>query len=45
MPPFLGTLEVLEANFDYWTKRNLEGILPFYEKNFWLKNCKLILRI
>jgi predicted transcriptional regulator len=44
MPPFLGTLEVLEANFDYWTKRNLEGIPPFLRKRFFeLKNCKLIL--
>jgi predicted transcriptional regulator len=44
MPPFLGTLEVLEQNFDYWTKRNLEGIPPFLRKRmFELKNCKLIL--
>lgn len=44
MPPFLGTLEVLEENFDYWTKRNLEGIPPFLRKRiFELKNCKLIL--
>ncbi|WP_440947637.1 helix-turn-helix transcriptional regulator [Methanosarcina sp. T3] len=44
MPHFLGTLEVLEENFDYWTKRNLEGIPPFLRKRlFELKNCKLIL--
>src|SRR5512133_3047559 len=44
MPPFLSTLEVLESNFDYWTKRNLEGIPPFLRKRFFeLKNCKLIL--
>ncbi|AKB19617.1 MULTISPECIES: winged helix-turn-helix domain-containing protein [unclassified Methanosarcina] len=44
MPPFLDTLEVLEENFDYWTKRNLEGIPPFLRKRlFELKNCKLIL--
>ena len=43
MPPFLGTLEVLEENFDYWTKRNLEGIPHFLRKRlFELKNCKLI---
>ena len=43
MPPFLGTLEVLEKNFDYWTKRNLEGIPPFLRKRiFELKNCRLI---
>ncbi|WP_269849313.1 helix-turn-helix transcriptional regulator [Methanosarcina horonobensis] len=44
MPPFLGTLEVLEENFDYWTKRNLEGIPPFLRKRiFELRNCKLVL--
>lgn len=44
MPAFLSTLEVLEENFDYWTKRNLEGIPPFLRKRiFELKNCKLIL--
>lgn len=44
MLPFLDTLEVLEENFDYWTKRNLEGIPPFLRKRlFELKNCKLIL--
>jgi predicted transcriptional regulator len=44
MPPFLGTLEVLQDNFDYWTKRNLEGIPPFLRKRmFELKNCKLTL--
>lgn len=44
MPPFLGTLEVFEENFDYWTKRNLEGIPPFLRKRiFELKNCRLIL--
>lgn len=43
MTPFLGTLEVLEENFDYWTKRNLEGVPPFLRKRiFELKNCKLI---
>jgi len=43
MLPFLDTLEVLEENFDYWTKRNLEGIPPFLRKRlFELKNCKLI---
>lgn len=44
IPPFLDTLEVLEENFDYWTKRNLEGIPPFLRKRFFeLKNFKLIL--
>lgn len=44
MPTFLDTLEVLEENFNYWTKRNLEGIPPFLRKRlFELKNCKLIL--
>lgn len=44
MPPFLETLEVLEENFDYWTKRNLEGIPLFLRKRvFELKNCRLIL--
>jgi predicted transcriptional regulator len=44
MTPFLGTLGVLEENFDYWTKRNLEGVPPFLRKRlFELKNCKLIL--
>ena len=44
MSPFLETLEVLEENFDYWTKRNLEGIPPFLLKRLLeLKNCKLIL--
>jgi predicted transcriptional regulator len=43
MPPFLGTLEVLEENFDYWTRRNLEGIPLFLRKRiFELRNCKLI---
>jgi predicted transcriptional regulator len=44
MPPFLDTLETIEENFDYWAKRNLEGIPPFLRKRiFELKNCKLIL--
>ncbi|HII80176.1 MAG TPA: winged helix-turn-helix domain-containing protein [Methanosarcina sp.] len=44
MPPFLGTLEVLEENFDYWTRRNIEGIPPFLRKRiFELKDCRLIL--
>lgn len=44
MPQFLGTLDVLEENFDYWTKRNLEGIPPFLRKRlFELKNSRLIL--
>ena len=44
MSPFFGTLEVLEENFEYWTKRNLEGIPSFLRKRiFELKNCKLIL--
>lgn len=44
MQPLLGTLEVLEENFDYWTKRNLEGVPPFLRKRiFELNNCRLIL--
>ena len=44
MQPFLDTLDVLEENLDYWTKRNLTGIPPFLRKRlFELKNCKLIL--
>jgi predicted transcriptional regulator len=44
MPPFLDTLEVLEENYEYWKKRNLEGIPPFLRRRiFELKNCKLIL--
>jgi len=43
MPPFLDTLDVLEQNFDYWAKRDLEGIPPFLRKRiFELKGCKLI---
>lgn len=33
MSPFLGTFEVLEENFEYWTKRNLEGIPFFTQKD------------
>ena len=44
MPSFLDTLEVLNENYEYWTKRNLEGIPPFLRKRiFELKNSKLIL--
>jgi predicted transcriptional regulator len=43
MPPLLDTLEVLEDNFDYWSRRNFEGI-PHTLRNriLELKNCKLI---
>ena len=35
MPTFLDTLDVLEQNFDYWAKRDLEGIyLLFKQKEF-----------
>ena len=44
MQLFLDTLDVLEENLDYWTKRNLTGIPPFLRNRlFELKNCKLIL--
>ena len=43
MSPLLDTLEVLEGNFDYWSRRNLEGIPPFLRSRIGeLKNCKLI---
>jgi predicted transcriptional regulator len=43
MPPLLDTLEVLENNFDYWSRRNFEGIPPVFRSRIWeLKNCKLI---
>ena len=32
MPPLLDTLEVLEDNFDYWSRRNLEGIPTGFTK-------------
>lgn len=41
--PLMSTLEVLEDNFDYWSKRKLEGIPPFLRARIGeLKNCKLI---
>ncbi|AKB74600.1 Transcriptional regulator, ArsR family [Methanosarcina lacustris Z-7289] len=44
MQLFLDTLDVLEDNLDYWTKRNLTGIPAFLRNRlFELKNCKLIL--
>jgi predicted transcriptional regulator len=43
MPPLLDTLEVLEDNFDYWSRRNLEGIPQVLRYRMYeLKNCKLI---
>lgn len=43
MFPLVSTLEVLEDNFDYWSKRRLEGIPPFLRARIGeLKNCKLI---
>lgn len=43
MPPLLDTLEVLEDNFDYWSRRNLEGIPQVLRRRIGeLKNCKLI---
>lgn len=43
MPPLLDTLQVLEDNFDYWSRRNLEGIPRGLRSRIWeLKNCKLI---
>jgi predicted transcriptional regulator len=43
MPPLLDTLEVLEDNFDYWSRRNLEGIPPVLRSRIGeLQNCKLI---
>lgn len=43
MPPLLNTLEVLEDNFDYWSRRSFEGIPPVLRSRIWeLKNCKLI---
>ena len=43
MPPLLDTLEVLEDNFDYWSRRNLEGIPQALRSRIYeLKNCKLI---
>ncbi|MGB9938401.1 helix-turn-helix transcriptional regulator [Methanosarcina sp.] len=43
MPPLLDTLEVLEDNFDYWSRRNLEGIPQVLRSRIGeLKNCKLI---
>lgn len=41
--PLMSTLEVLEDNFDYWSKRKLEGIPPFLRARIGeLKNCELI---
>lgn len=43
MPPLLETLKVLEDNFDYWSRRNLEGIPAVLQGRIGeLKNCKLI---
>ncbi|WP_240664394.1 winged helix-turn-helix domain-containing protein [Methanosarcina sp. MSH10X1] len=43
MPPLLETLKVLEDNFDYWSRRNLEGIPSVLQGRIGeLKNCKLI---
>ncbi len=43
MPPLLDTLEVLEDNFDYWSRRNLDGIPHVLRRRIGeLKNCKLI---
>ncbi len=43
MIPLLDTLEVLEDNFDYWSKRRLEGIPQALRGKIGeLKNCKLI---
>jgi len=43
MPPLLDTLEVLEDNFDYWSRRSFEGIPEVLRSRIWeLKNCKLI---
>jgi predicted transcriptional regulator len=43
MPPLLDTLEVLEDNFDYWSRRNLEGLPKVLRRRIGeLKNCKLI---
>lgn len=43
MPPLLDTLEVLEDNFDYWSRRNFEGVPPVLRNRIYeLKNCKLI---
>ncbi len=43
MSPLLDTLEVLEDNFDYWSRRSFEGIPQVLRSRIWeLKNCKLI---
>jgi predicted transcriptional regulator len=43
MLPLLNTLEVLEDNFDYWSKRRLEGIPATLKGRIGeLKDCKLI---
>lgn len=43
MPPLLDTLEVLEDNLDYWSRRNFEGVPQGLRNRICeLKNCKLI---
>lgn len=43
MLPLLDTLEVLEDNFDYWSKRRLDGVPHILRGRIGeLKNCKLI---
>lgn len=43
MPPLLDTLEVLEDNFDYWSRRNFEGVPQVLRNRICeLKNCRLI---
>lgn len=43
MSPLLDTLEVLEDNFDYWSRRSFEGIPQVLRNRIWeLKSCKLI---
>lgn len=43
MSPLLDTLEVLEDNFDYWSRRSFEGIPRVLRSRIWeLKSCKLI---
>ncbi|MCC4767748.1 DUF1724 domain-containing protein [Methanosarcina sp. DH1] len=43
MLPLLGTLEVFEDNFDYWSRRSFDGI-PFFLRSriLELKSCKII---
>ncbi|MDD4306615.1 MAG: winged helix-turn-helix domain-containing protein [Methanosarcina sp.] len=43
MSPLIDTLEVLEDNYNYWSRRNFEGIPKVLRSRIWeLKNCKLI---